>query len=367
MTICSSTSITAGMTGVSTQGSKLDEMPVYTSDNSAANAKDPELQWYLEVFQNESGETFAQLFDILMRHNDMVEEHVHQQIRALPASGRERKAQLAIAMMELRLEQVWLQSQKETYLAYPDEREPIREGVLSKVMGIIKSRDMARKYFATKRLMEWAQNSQLGSEFDPEMLKFLLQIYQRDNHPTPLGEVRWQELEHEYAEDIRQREQQDAYWRAKAEEARRAAEGKLLDDEACRRKKYEEDAAKRQKKYEEDAATRRKQIEDNAAKWHKQMEEDSAKRQRELEDRQNMWLKRDAEEYARWQKKQAEDFARWEKQDAEYLAKWQKKDVELLAKQRIRITEDVAKSRAKEAQDRVKLRTNEATDRAESA
>ncbi|KAG0353791.1 hypothetical protein BG005_006936 [Podila minutissima] len=367
MTICSSTSITAGMTGVSTQGSKLDEMPVYTSDNLAANAKDPELQWYLKVFQNESGETFAQLFDILMRRNDMVEEHVHQQIRALPASGRERKAQLAIAMMELRLEQAWLQSQKETYLAYPDEREPIREGVLSKVMGIIKSRDMARKYFAAKRFMESAHHSQHGSEFDSEMLKFPLQIYQKVNHSTPLGEIRWQELEQKYAEDSRQREQQDAFWRAKAEEARRAAEGKLLDDEACRRKKYEEDAAEMKKKYEEDAAKRMKQYDENAAKLQKQMEEDTAKRQRGLEDQQDMWLKRNAEEYARWQKKEAEDFARWEKQDAEYLAKWQKKDAELLAEQRIKITEDVAKSRARLAQDRARLRTKEVADRAEPA
>ncbi|KAG0095990.1 hypothetical protein BGZ93_005148 [Podila epicladia] len=368
MTISPSTSITADMAGVSIQGSKADDTPAYTSNNSAANAKDPELQWYLEVFQNESGETFAQLFDILMRRNDMVEEHVHRQIRALPATAtsRDRKAQLAIAMMELRLEQVWLQSQKETYLAYPDEREPIQEGVLSKVMGIIKSRDMARKYFAAKRLMEWAQNSQPDSEFDPDMFNFPLQIYQNDNPTTPLGEFLWQELEQEYAEDIRHREQQDAYWRAKAEEVRRSAEGKLLDDEACRRKKYQEDAIKRQKKCEEDAATRREQIEDNVAKWQKQMEEDSAKRQRELEDRQNVRLKRDAEEYARWQKKEEEDFARWEKQDAEYLVKWQKKDAELLAKQRIKIIEDMAKSRAKEAQGCVKLRTKEATDRAES-
>ncbi|KAG0341253.1 hypothetical protein BG000_009703 [Podila horticola] len=359
-------SIVADMAGVSLQGSHSEKPPTYTAEKSAAINKDPELQWYLEVFQNESGETFAQLFDILMRRNDMVEEHVHQQIRALPASGRERKTQLAIAMMELRLEQAWLQSQKETYLAYPDERGPVRERVLSKVMGMIKSQDMARKYFAAKRFMESAYHSQTGSEFDPEILKFPLQTYQRDNPPTPLGEIRWQELEQEYAEEIREKEQRDAYWRAKAEEARRAIEGKLLDDETCRRRKFKEDVAKWHKKYEEDAAMRRKQYEDKAAKWQKQMEEDTVKRQKELEDQQTIWLKRDAEEYTRWQKKEAEDFARWEKQDAEYLAKWQKKDVELLAKQRIKITEDVAKSRVREAHDRAKLRTKETTDRTEA-
>ncbi|KAG0028076.1 hypothetical protein BGZ81_005030 [Podila clonocystis] len=326
MTISPTTSITANMASVSPRGSKLNELSACISDSSAANTKDPELRCYLEVFQNENGEAFAQLFDILMRRNDMVEEHVHRQITSLSASGGERKTQFAIALMELRLEQAWLQSQKETYFAYPDEREPIREGVLSKIMSMIKSRDIARKYFAAKRFMESAQHSQLGNEFYPEKLKFPLHIYQRDNPSTALGDIRWQELEPEYAEEIQQKEQQDAYWRTKAEEARRVVEGKLLDDEACRRKKYEEDVARWHKKYEEEAAKRGKQYEDNAAKWQKRMEEDSNKRQKELEDQQTIWLKQDAEEYARWQKKEAEDFARWERQDAEYLAKWQKNE-----------------------------------------
>ncbi|KAF9215334.1 hypothetical protein BGZ59_001654 [Podila verticillata] len=373
-------SVIADMASVSLQGLKSDQLPIYapsleqqqrlvedenpSTSNSTSNNKDPELRWYLEVFLNESGESFAQLFDILLRRNDMVEEDIHRQIKALPASDGERKVNLAIAMMELRLEQSWLQSQKDTYLAYPAEREAVREGVVLKVMGIIQSRDLARKYFATERLMESAGG--LGSELDSEMLQFSLRTYQRDNPSTPLREIRWQELKQEYTEEARQREKQDAYWRAKAEEFRRAAEGKMIEDESYRRKKYEEDVAKWQKKYEEDAAKRKKKYEEDAALWQKKLEEDAVKWERELEEEKTKWLKQDAEEYAKWQKKEAEDFARWQKQDAEYLAKWQKRDVEILAKQRIKITEDVAKSRARDAQDRAKLRTKEAADHAES-
>ncbi|KAG0025130.1 hypothetical protein BGZ82_010205 [Podila clonocystis] len=351
------------MAGVSIQGSKSDEPPAYSSVNTADNTKDPELRWYLEVFQNENGETFAQLFDIFMRRNDMVEEHVHQQIRALPASGRERKTQLAIAMMELRLEQVWLQSQKETYLAYPDEREPIREGVLLKVMGIIKSRNIARRYFAAEQHMESADCPQLGNKFDSEMLQAPLQAYQRDNPSTPLGEIRWHELKQEYAEEVQWREQQDAYWRVKAEVARSAAEGKRVEDQANREKKYAEDAAKWHKKYEEESARLQQQYEEESVRWQKQIDDNTAKWQMEFEEEQAKWQKQAIEEHAKYQKKVADDMARWQKQDAEYLAKWQKKDAEALARQRIKNAEDFAKSRTKEAQDRAWSRAQEAADR----
>lgn len=355
-------SIVAGMAGVSLQGSKLDKPPTYTAENSIANNKDPELQWYLEVFQNESGETFAQLFDILMRRNDMVEEHVHQQIRALPASGGERKTQLAIAMMELRLEQAWLQSQKETYLAYPDERGPVREGVLSKVMGIIKSGGMARRYFAAEHYMESADRPQLGKEFDSEMLQAPLRAYQRENPPTPLGEFRWQELKQKYAEKVQQREQQDVYWRVKAEAARIASEGKRAEDQVNREKKYAEDAVNWLKKYEEESAEWQQKYEEESARWQKQIDDDTAKWQREFDEEKDMWQKKAKEEHARWQKKEVEDLARWQKQDAEYLAKWQKKDAEAMAKWRIKNTEDLVKWHAKEAQDRQRSMAKQSAD-----
>lgn len=375
-------SIVADMARFSLQGLKSDQPPAYapsqeqqqqlvkdenpSTSNSASNDKDPELRWYLDVFRNESGESFAQLFDILMRRNDMVEEHIHRQIKVLPASDRERKANLAIAMLELRLEQSWLQSQKQTYLAHPEERETIHEGVVLKVTGIIQSRDLARKHFALEQYMESADRPQLGSELHSEMLQSSLQVYQRDNPSTPLGEIRWQELKGEYSEDIQQKKKQDAYWRVKAEAAKRAAEGKRTSDLANKDKRYAEDAAEWHTKYEEESAKWQKQYEEESTKWQKQIDEDTVKWQKDFEEQQAMWRKQAMEEHVRYQKKEAEDLARWQKQDAEYMAKWQKKDAEALARQRIKNAEDFVKSRAREAQDRARSRVKEAAERVES-
>ncbi|KAF9371985.1 hypothetical protein CPB97_001553 [Podila verticillata] len=354
--------IVAGMAGISLQEPKSNNPPAYSSvhaetgegssiTTSTKSDKDPELQWFLDIFQNAKGETFAKLFDLLTRRNDQAEEHIHRQVKTLPAGNSERKTQLALELLELRMGHYWLQERKKRFLADPKEQEYIREEVMVKIMGMTKKRDPQRN----------------TSELDTRVQQSPEQTYEEYNPSTPLGEIQWQEPKLENTDEIRLGEQDSRYWRSKVEEAARETKQKLIEDEAMRRKKYAEDAAKWKKQYEETAAKWKKQHEENAAKWQKQIEEDSAKWQKKLQEDQVVWMKQDAEEYARWQKKDADDFARWQKQDAEYLAKWQKKDVAVLAQRRIKATEDVVKLRAKEARDLASSRAKEIADRVGSA
>ncbi|KAF9395720.1 hypothetical protein CPC16_007235 [Podila verticillata] len=354
--------IVAGVASISLQEPKSNNASAYSSvhaetgeessiTTSTKNDKDPELQWFLDIFQNAKGETFSKLFDLLTRRNGQAEEHIHRQVKTLPAGNSERKTQLALDLLELRMAYYWLLERKKRFLSDPKAQESIREEVLVKIMGMTQKRDSQRN----------------TSELDTRVQHPPQQTYQEHNPSTPLEEIQWQEPGLEYADEIRLGEQDSRYWRSKAEETAREAKRKLIEDEAMRRKKYAEDAAKWKKQYEEAAASWKKQHEENSTKWQKQIEEDAAKWQKKLQEDQALWMKQDAEEYARWLKKDADDFARWQKQDAEYLAKWQKKDVEVLAQRRIKAIEDVVKSRAKEARDLARSRAKEIADRVGSA
>lgn len=294
---------------------------------STTTDRDPELQWFFDIFQNAKGETFAKLFDLLARSNDQTEEIIHRQIKALPASNTERKAQLAIELLDLRMEQSWVQERKKIFLTDSKAQEAIREEVLVRIMGKTQSRNATQEHSPSKSR----------------------------------GQVQWQEIDQG---DVKEEEdeQQAAYWKAKAEETQIAFERKRNEEEAKLRMRHEEEMATWRKKYEEELAKRRTEYEKDTSDWQKKMEEDSARWQRELEEDQAKWMKQDAEEYARWQKEEAEDVARWKKNDGEYQTKWQKKHAEDVARRRIKNTEELVKIRGREAQERARLRAKEAAD-----
>jgi len=350
------------MAGISLQEPKSDNPLTHSSvhaesgeesftTTSITNDMEAELQLFLDIFQNAKGETFAKLFGLLARRNDQAEEHIHRQVKTLPAGNSKRRTQLALELLELRMGYFWLQERKERFLADPKAQEAIREEVLVKIMGTTQKRDPQRN----------------TGELDTKVHQSSPQTYQERNPSAPLGDIQWQEPKLEYADEIQLGEQDARYWRSKAEETAREAKMKLIEDEAMRRKEYAEDAALWKKQYEETVANWKKRHEENASKWQKQIKEDSAKWQKKLQEDQALWMKQDAEEYARWLKKEADDFARWQIQDAEYLAKWQKKDVEVLAQRRMKTIEEVVKSRAREARDLASSRAKEVADRVESA
>ncbi|KAF9336038.1 hypothetical protein BG006_009929 [Podila minutissima] len=334
-------SIVAGMAGVSLQSLKSEKLPAYSTVKGeepvtvypAANDEGAELQWFLEIFRNAKGETFAKLFDLLERRYDQDEGYIHRQAIALSASNPERKSQLAIELLDLRMERSRLQSQKRAYLADPEAQGAIREEVLVKVLGMTQSQNKAQEH----------------------------------SPPASVEEIQYQEFEQEeYVKEVQKTEQQEAFRRAKADETRRDNQRRIVEYEANRRNRHAEETSKLKEQYAEKVAKMKKQREENSISWQKQSEEESKKWYKEFVEDQAKWMKEDAEEFARWRKEVDADMSKWKDQESEQALKWHKKHAEEVARRRIKNTEDLAKKRAMEGQERARLRIKEVADRAGS-
>ncbi|KAG0025129.1 hypothetical protein BGZ82_010204 [Podila clonocystis] len=254
-----------------------------TSLNLASNAKAVGLHWYYEVFVEEEGEAFAQLFDILQRRNDKDETLINRWITELPAGGAEWKAKLPIALEELRLEQFWLQRDKQAYLSDPEARKNVRQAVLQTLKGTIMNQQMDWLRISMDFM---AANTGLG------------QLYASWNRPswgweilTPLQAVRRQVMKQRFDQFMADEDERDeAYWRnkaeAKKEAEREAVLRKQIDDEIKWRVKAAEDRFKRQLKDAEDRFKR--QVKDAEDRARRQLRDANDRAQRRVQDAENL-------------------------------------------------------------------------------
>ncbi|KAG0028075.1 hypothetical protein BGZ81_005029 [Podila clonocystis] len=267
-----------------------------SSSNSAARTKDTSLdlassaqavnlRWYLEVFVEEKGEAFVQLFDILQRRNDKDETLINRWITELPAGSAGWIAKLPIALKELQLEQLWLQTQKRAYLSNPEARNNVREAVLQKLRGTIMDQQMDRLGISTDDMIAntvFGQSAFYASWHRPNWGWESL---------TPLRAVRWQVMKQRFDQFLAEEvdEQDGSYWRNKAEAKREAfreaAVRKQIDDEVKWRVKAAEDRFKRQLKDAEDRARRQLRDANDRAQRRVQDAENLARRASLVESR----------------------------------------------------------------------------------
>ncbi|KAI9234564.1 MAG: hypothetical protein BYD32DRAFT_423235 [Podila humilis] len=249
---------------------------------SKPDAMGYDFKWYRDVFDKETGDSFVCLFDIMQRRNDSTKTFIQRQLLLLPISSTERRAKLATALLELGLDQAWLQANKETYLSHTGEaRELVRGEVLYKLTREVFDRDQAR----------WlGQIDEALKHMDPERRELhttrsIRPLGHGYAPPTPLDTIRWNEVYENIHEEIARRDALDgAHWRAKAETERRAAERKRIEDEVkwrvqaaedqfTWRLKAAEDRYKRQLKDVEYRAWRRAQETENRGRPGSQVEQ----------------------------------------------------------------------------------------------
>lgn len=240
-----------------------------------------ELNWHRDVFEKEKGDSFACLFDIMQRRNDSTKTFIRLQLLLLPISSTERRAKLTTALLELGLDQAWLQTYKETYLSRPGARELVRSEVLYKLACEVFDHDQTR---VLSQIEEALKNMEPERRelYSTRSIRPLGHGYAP---PTPLDTVRWNAVKEKVHEEIARRDAQDsAHWRAKAEVERRAAERKRIEDEFkwrvqaaenqfTQKLKAAEDRFRQQLRDVEDRARRRAQETENRGKPGSQVEQ----------------------------------------------------------------------------------------------
>lgn len=156
------------------------------------------------MFEKEKGDSLASLFDIMQCHNDSTKIFIHRRLLRLPISSTERRAKLATALLELGLDQAWLQANKETYLSHPEARDLVRTEVLYKLTREVFNQDQARAL---------AQIEEAVKHIEPEWRERYKTSFRPLRYgsapPTPLDAVRWNAVKEKAHEEIARRNAQD--------------------------------------------------------------------------------------------------------------------------------------------------------------